>query len=451
MRILIWHGYLLTGSGSNVYTANIARSWRRRGHQVLVLCQERDPRDLELVDEAGTVDAVGMRLQPVEGAGAAAGRCALARPAIGDVLPVYVYDDYEGFEVKVFTDLTDAELDRYVRRNVEALVTAIRAFAPDVIIIGHEVMGPEIARQACAATETKFLAKLHGSALEYAVKKQQRYRDYAISGLSAAATVVGGSRYMVEEAAAHIPGWKQKAVVVNPGCDVDLFRPTERRNGAATVGYVGKFIAAKGVHNLVASLSVAERPERAVLVGYGGVDRELRELADAVAAGDFDAARDVIASVSEPEMSSLATFLAHSPGDLTGRRGRFDVTFTGRLEHGPLAGLLPTFDVLAVPSVLPEAFGMVAAEAAAAGVLPVVPNHSGIGEAGAAVEEAIGRSGFLTYDADDPVRDLARALDRVLSMSDEERSAAERAARDLAVSRWSWDRVADSLLAHATR
>lgn len=451
MRILVWHGYLLTGSGSNVYTANIARSWRRRGHQVLVLCQERHPEVLDLVDEAGIVDRAGMCLQPIEGAGAAAGRCAVARPDIGELLPVYVYDYYEGFEVKVFTDLTDAELDGYVRRNVEALVTAIAEFAPDVIITGHEVMGPEIARRACAVTGTKFLAKLHGSALEYAVKKQRRYRGYAISGLSAATTVVGGSRYIVAEAAAHIPGWEHNAAVVNPGCDVEVFRPVERRNETRTVGYVGKFIAAKGVHNLVAALSVAERVERGVFVGYGGLDRELRALADAVAAGERDRARAVVGTVPEPEMAPLAAFLADPSGDLSGSRQRIDLTFTGRLEHGPLADLLPTFDVLAVPSMLPEAFGMVAAEAAAAGVLPVVPNHSGIGEAGAAIEEAIGRPGFLTYDAGDPIRNLARALDRVLAMSAEERSVAERAARDLAVTRWSWDRVADSLLAQAAR
>lgn len=449
MRILVWHGYLLTGSGSNVYTANIARSWRRRGHDVLVLCQERHPAAVDLVDEAGTVDGSGMKLEPVRGASSARGRCALARPDIGNLLPVYVYDDYEGFEVKTFTDLTDPELETYLRRNVEALVAAIRAFAPDVIVTGHEVMGPEIARLACEQTGARFVAKLHGSALEYAVKKQRRYRDYAVSGLSAAATVVGGSRYMVAEAAAHIPGWEHKAAVVNPGCDVELFRPRERSSSSATVGYVGKFIAAKGVHNLIAAAPLAEHAERLVLVGYGGLDAELRALARAIEDGDLGSARAIVAGQRSEDLSALVPFFdADVPEELARRRG-IHFEFTGRLEHGPLSQLLPTFDVLAVPSVVPEAFGMVAAEAAAAGVLPVVPNHSGIAEAGAAIEEAIGRPGFLTYDATDPIRDLARALERVLSMRPEERATAERAARELAASRWSWDQVADALIAHA--
>ena len=42
--------------------------------------------------------------------------------------------------------------------------------------------------------------------------------------------------------------------------------------------------------------------------------------------------------------------------------------------------LLPLADITVVPSVFPEAFGMVAAEAAAAGSIPLVANHSGLAE-----------------------------------------------------------------------
>ena len=43
MRILIWHGYLLDGTGSNVYTRALARAWSRAGHDVVVVCQEPHP------------------------------------------------------------------------------------------------------------------------------------------------------------------------------------------------------------------------------------------------------------------------------------------------------------------------------------------------------------------------------------------------------------------------
>ena len=447
MKILLWHGYLLTGSGSNVYTANIAKSYRRSGHDVVVMCQERAGLgDLDFVDgEADLADdnrslTTSLSLDD----GFVGGRCRIVRPAIGPVLPVFVFDRYAGFEARLFTELSDEDLQRYTERNIAAMETVLEAFDPDVVITGHEVMGPYIAAKACR--DRPFVAKLHGSALEYAVKRQERYRDFAQLGLSAAKVVAGGSRYMVDEAAAYIPGWRDRAAVVNPGCDVEIFTPSNRAASGGVVGFVGKFIASKGVHHLLAALPLVEGLRRAVIVGYGGFDRPLRALADALRKGDLEAMRAIARTGETGPLDRLAAFFADPPPGYLEATEQVDIEFTGRLEHAPLSQLLPTFDVLAVPSVLPEAFGMVAAEAAAAGVLPVVPGHSGIGEAGAAVEEAIGRPGWLTFDPDDPVVSLAGALSRVLLEPIGERRVLERRAVELARARWSWDHVAAALL-----
>ena len=50
MRILLWHGYLLGGTGSNVYTRALAREWSLAGHDVTVLCQEPHPERYDLAD-----------------------------------------------------------------------------------------------------------------------------------------------------------------------------------------------------------------------------------------------------------------------------------------------------------------------------------------------------------------------------------------------------------------
>ena len=48
MRILLWHGYLLGGTGSNVYTRSLAREWSRAGHDVTVFAQEPQPEQYDL-------------------------------------------------------------------------------------------------------------------------------------------------------------------------------------------------------------------------------------------------------------------------------------------------------------------------------------------------------------------------------------------------------------------
>jgi glycosyltransferase involved in cell wall biosynthesis len=51
MHLVLLHGYLLQGTGSNIYVANVARAWKRAGHAVTVVCQDLGARTLLFVDE----------------------------------------------------------------------------------------------------------------------------------------------------------------------------------------------------------------------------------------------------------------------------------------------------------------------------------------------------------------------------------------------------------------
>ena len=113
-----------------------------------------------------------------------------------------------------------------------------------------------------------------------------------------------------------------------------------------------------------------------------GCDRLLA----ALDAGDIDAAREVARlgrglEGEEPEpLPILSAFLeAPPPGYADAARGMAgSVELVGRLEHDEVAELLPDAEALVMPSTFPEAFGMVAAEAAACGALPVSAGHSGM-------------------------------------------------------------------------
>jgi glycosyltransferase involved in cell wall biosynthesis len=105
-------------------------------------------------------------------------------------------------------------------------------------------------------------------------------------------------------------------------------------------------------------------------------------------------------------------------------------------------------DAAVVPSIFPEAFGMVAAEAAAAGCPPVVARHSGLAEIAEGLEttypEGLGRlASFPNEDSDA----LADRLNGILALSDADRDALRVGARKAAVELWSWTSVADRILA----
>src|SRR4029079_13974516 len=99
-----------------------------------------------------------------------------------------------------------------------------------------------------------------------------------------------------------------------------------------------------------------------------------------------DAAREVarlgrgLEGGPEEPLKILSAFLAAPPpGYFEAARGMAaSVELVGRLEHDEVAALLPQAEALVMPSTFPEAFGMVAAEAAACGALPVSAAHSGM-------------------------------------------------------------------------
>ena len=141
-------------------------------------------------------------------------------PDIDGLLPVYVKDPYEGFEVKAFPELSDEELDRYIDANVGAVRdVAEQAGGIDAALANHLVMGPAILARAGVAP---FAAKIHGSALEYTVKPNPRFLPYASEGMEAAAGVLVGSRHTAESLWAALPE--------SPAWREDAARTTRRRH-----------------------------------------------------------------------------------------------------------------------------------------------------------------------------------------------------------------------------
>jgi glycosyltransferase involved in cell wall biosynthesis len=126
------------------------------------------------------------------------------------------------------------------------------------------------------------------------------------------------------------------------------------------------------------------------------------------------------------------------------------VSFAGRLEHDEVGRLVPACDALVFPSTFPEAFGMVAAEAAAAGVLPVSAAHSGALEVSRALAEALPAAarGLVSFDLDDgAVHAIAERLNAWLALDPGTREQARIALKEVVARLWSWEGVARTALA----
>jgi glycosyltransferase involved in cell wall biosynthesis len=121
------------------------------------------------------------------------------------------------------------------------------------------------------------------------------------------------------------------------------------------------------------------------------------------------------------------------------------VHFTGRLEHDDLPDLLPACEAQVMPSTFPEAFGMVAAEAAACGAVPVSAAHSGLAEVTAVLAEAVGeplRELLSFAPGPGAVEEIAAKVVAWLRLEPSEREAVGAALARVAQARFGWEGVA---------
>ena len=500
MRILTFHGYLLRGTGSNIYNASLAAALVRMGHEVHLLCQERDAAALPFVDAVGRWSSGRLKIQvlrePV--------RCTVYTPDIGRVLPVYVADAYDGFDARPFPELTDDELDHYLSANVAAVRDVADVARPDVALANHAVMGPAVLARALGG-QVPYAVKIHGSALEYTVRPHpDRFLSYVHEGLALAGGVLVGSRHTARSLF-EVTGDKslvEKTRLGPPGVDVESYRPRPMPEAAAAmrtladrlegaggawggdpgaaaalreldpmseplVTYVGKLIVSKGVDLLVAAwpLVVARVPAaRLCVVGFGTYRDGLLRLMECIGTGDLDGAREVAAAGREleggprAELSYLAAFLEGLDGPArtayldVAARAMARVHLTGRLEHEDLPSILAAAQAQVVPSTFPEAFGMVAAEAAACGALPVSAAHSGLAEVTATLAPELDPPlrHLLSFDLGPrAVENLAGRLTEWLLLDEPTRAGAAQALADVARGRYSWEGVAEGVIAAA--
>jgi Glycosyl transferase 4-like domain len=197
MRILIFHGYLLGGTGSNIYNARLAESLAALGHDVHLLCQDPHPECLPFVDAAGDWETGKLCVRPVRAATPdRPARCTVYRPDIAGLLPVYVADRYEGIQARTFAQCTDLEVARYIDANVAAVHELAELVRPQAALANHLVMGPVILARGLAGSDTPYAVKIHGSALEYTVKPEpERFLGFAREGLQSARGILAGSSH----------------------------------------------------------------------------------------------------------------------------------------------------------------------------------------------------------------------------------------------------------------
>lgn len=480
MRVALVHGYFLSDSGSGVYVRELARALVRLGHEVTLVCQEREPRLYDFIDSAFALDESNATLEPVyEAPHAYAGSCRLVRPSLGGKLLVYVGGPFPPFaqqDVTAFQNASAAARGRYVSANVAALRTTFAAWPPELVLSQHLIMQPFVVGEALAGA-APYVVTEHGSALNFSVRECDALVPYAIEGLAGAAAVVtvspGACDDLVAWSAEHGLDIAAKTVWLSPGIDARLFTPAGDRQVAIDamlsrvdmppgfdvlpdddiLVFAGALRATKGVQHAIAALPLIARGrgkrQRLLIAGDGPARGLLNELSALTAAGESTAARRVVARFedlrSPAEWGDVVADAAPLPDGPS-------VAFLGHLSHSQLSSVFAAADAALVPSVFPEASALVAGEALSSGALPLASYHSGMASLDDFLAETFSDRVFTSLSPGHDFTDrLATAVIHVLDTYPTADPAFRTRVHEAALSRYrTWEGTAEAYLEMGT-
>ncbi len=433
------HGYLLRGTGSNIYVENVAKTWRQLGLAVTVVCQDRKAFELDFVDEFVS----GTKLIP--DTPPAPGTLRVVVPDINNLLPVYIYDEYEGYTVKVIPEMSEEEIETHIELTSEALKKILIQHV-DLFFANHAMLSPVIVKRALEGSNIPYKIKIHGSAMEFVAAKYPEFKKYAYEGFENAREIIAGTTHIkkriLEVFSEKANLVEEKIKIVPPGMDENLFKPTkkpqenekkfltllkkeikENPDGRGEIETpdvtklsdeeahkklveLGKTYNQRSVDSNLIEKWRPWNPEEPIIIYFGkflqtkGVG-ELMLLTPKI----FELVpnvRFVFVGFGTYREHLEAIFTALKTGNIelakkAAKAGGFaihinveeyfrkltevevnKITITGILNHELLSELLPLASISLMPSTFPEAFGMVAVESMSAGVFPVTNYHSGM-------------------------------------------------------------------------
>ena len=333
MRILIPNHFPLEGSGSGIYTQNIAREITKKGHKALAIT----PAHAMQHGYPFEVRSILFTLEGVEGE---------SEPRLPFNFPCFTTHP---LSTTTFGDLDADQRQAYVQAFQAAIDSAVLDWNPDLIHAQHLWVTGYAAHKA----EMPYVVTAHGTDL-MGFRKYKDWKEMALEGARHAQTVIAISKQVARDAIALYGIPEERVRIVMNGFDEDIFHvmSVDRSKLMAKydlpkgpgylITFVGKLTEFKGVDVLLDAAHIYERElddVMTLIIGDGALRLPLEEQ--------------------------------------TERLGLDGVHFLGHQPQRAVAEILNSADISTIPSRV-EPFGLVAVEALACGTPVVATNEGGL-------------------------------------------------------------------------
>jgi len=327
----------------------------------------------------------------------------------------------------------------YYRKYYLEIAAALRGHPVDIV---HFPTQLQFARDfRAAAPNARIIMHMHQDELAHLDE------SYLRENLSFIDSIVTVSDHVTEGARRRLPDLADRIHTIGNGVDTRRFRPDRDRHQSrqpSRLLFVGRISPDKGVHVLMKAFDAVarERPDlELTLIGKPGMmpmdvlNVLLKEDAALEAVRDFYG-RSTLAWLTKEVLGQRSSYLGHVKELLSSQTaGR--VHFRGTVSLPELQKLYQQADLLVLPSIWQESYGLPVAEAMASGVPVLATRSGGVPEL---VEDGVTGCLVPRFDVDA----LTHALRGMLADPDR-LQAMGRAARLRAEQLLTWERSARRL------
>ena len=370
MKILFVNHFPLTGSGSGVYTANLAKSLRDKGHECAIIFPD-NRKEYEKYDGIELYPVFFKNKETIFGVGQADFN-----------FPCFTTHPRSTFTYK---EMTDEQWEIYEQMFRDKINEVINEFKPDIVHAQHIWALAGISAECCKEKGLPMVVTCHGTDLLGIMNEIERgvHRGSTLAAEAAdysfrIVSISTDNTALMNEL---LPEYKDKVEIIRNGADGSIFHKDDGvtresvlsglgvdTNYKKVVCFVGKLTPMKNVEGLLRAAVYYETPEVVTLIAGDG---ELREKLEA----------------------------------LTEELGLKNIKFLGNQPHDILSKIYNIADCSTILSKR-EAFGLVAIEAMMCGAPLIASDHGALPEF---VTEDVG----ILVDADKP-KDIADAINTVL-------------------------------------
>lgn len=383
MKILVANHFPLEGSGSGIYTQNVARELIGQGHEALVITPSHEQQD------GYPFPVRSILFSPQVGEADEKGRLPFNFPCFTT----------HPLSTTKYADLDEAQREEYVAAFDSAIFEEANTWQPDIIHAQHLWTTAYVASKL----DLPYVVTAHGTDL-MGFRWYEEWKAMALAGAAKAKAIIAVSGDVARDTIELYGVPDQRVQVIYNGFNNEIFRvlPVERDEVLKSysleppvkymIAFTGKLAEFKGVDVLLQAAATYENAlgdVSTLIVGHGGLLSSLRALASEL--------------------------------DLKG------VHFLGHQDQEEVAKIMNVSDLAVVPSRV-EPFGLVAIEALACGTPVVATNQGGLPEF---VNERVG----ALVDVDD-VEGLASAVIR--EIESDSKSLKGPVAAEYALNGFSW-------------